>query len=113
MSPILPRLWPLVFVLAALPAYAQPANRPPPKIDFRTALGIDADTAQALDQVLREQHQKREALHAEHEAARAKMDALRAETDKKLAALLSAAQIRKLHELRPPRPDRPPPPPPP
>lgn len=108
-----PALAPLVFALALPLAQAQSPDRPPPpKIDFAGALGLDAKTAQAVDKVLREQHEKRRALDIERHAAREKMEALRRETDQKLAAILSADQLKKLHDLmpRPPRPDGPPPP---
>ena len=106
-------LTPLVFALALPLAQAQAPDRPPPpKIDFASELGIDAKKAQAVDKVLREQHEKRRALDYERHAAHEKMEALRRETDQKLAAILSADQLKILRELlpRPPRPDGPPPP---
>jgi hypothetical protein len=108
-----PALVPLVFAFTLPHAQAQsPDHPPPPKIDFANALGIDAKKAQAVDKVLREQHEKRRALDIERHAAREKKEALRRETDRKLAAILSADQLKKLHELmpRPPHPDGPPPP---
>lgn len=115
-NPVLRKLWsalPLVFALALPLARAQAPDRPPPlKIDFASALGIDTKKAQAVDKVLREQHEKRRSLDIERHAAHEKMEGLRRETDQKLAAILSPDQLKKLHDLmpRPPRPDGPPPP---
>lgn len=77
-------------------------ERPAPrKIDFVKELGVDAKTAQALDNVLREHHEKRMALHREGGDMRSKHEALRKSMDEKLAKLLNKQQLAKLHQLMP------------
>ena len=92
-------------------ANPQKPDGPPPRIDFAGALQIDAKTAQAVDQILREQHEKRKALGLDHETIKAKLDALRQETDEKLSKVLTLEQRTKLHQVqpKPPRPDDRPP----
>lgn len=73
----------LIFLFACGSAAAQQGN-PPPRIDVATVTGANAATAQAVDRILREHHDK--------------MEALRNDTDGKLSKLLTPAQLDKLHE---------------
>ena len=106
----------LAFVVAIATSssvFANPQKQdgPPPRIDFASALQIDAKTAQAVEQILREQHEKRVAMGIDHETVKAKLDTLRQETDQKLSRILTVEQRAKLHQLlpKPPRPDERPP----
>ena len=69
----------------------------PPRMDVAKSLGVDAKTAKTVEQILREDHEKH--------------DAVRNETNQKLAKVLSREQLEKLHQMmpRPPRGDGPPP----
>ena len=69
----------------------------PPRLDVAKSLGVDARTAKAVEQILREEREKHMAL--------------RNETEQKLSKVLSREQIEKLHQMmpRPPRGDAPPP----
>lgn len=78
----------------------QPPGGPggePPRMDVTKSLGVDAKTAKAVEQILREDREKH--------------DAVRNETNQKLAKVLSREQIEKLRQMmpRPPRGDAPPP----
>lgn len=68
----------------------------PPRMDVTKTLGVDAKTAKTVEQILREDREKH--------------DAVRNETNQKLAKVLSREQIEKLHQMmpRPPRGDGPP-----
>lgn len=94
-------LWLSLALTASAMAQAQVRAGPPAKIDFSSALAIDAKTAQAVDQVLREQHEKRAALGIDRQTVRAKEETLHAETEQKLAQLLNSEQLEKLHRLMP------------
>ena len=66
----------------------------PPRIDVAAVTGADAKTSQSVEQVLRDQHDK--------------IDAIRRDADARLAKLLTPAQLDKLHEaMRKNRPDGP------
>ncbi|HEX7645684.1 MAG TPA: hypothetical protein VF472_26060 [Burkholderiaceae bacterium] len=87
----------IVFALffASASCLAQQGQMPPPRIDVAAITGADAKTAQAVERVLREQHEK--------------IDAIRRDTDIQLGKLLSSAQLDKLHEaMRKNRPEGPP-----
>lgn len=96
-------------------AHAQQRGAPPdgrpPRIDFASALALDPTTAQAVGQVLHEQHEKHRTLGLDAETVRSRHEAIRQETDEKLAKLLTAGQLEKLHQLlpKPPGGDRHPP----
>lgn len=68
----------------------------PPRMDVAKSLGVDTKTAKAVEQILREDREKH--------------DAVRNETHQKLSKVLSREQIEKLHQMmpRPPRGDAPP-----
>jgi len=70
-----------------------PGRVPHPPMDVAAALGIDADRAAQVQQILR----------ASREKMRAAMDAIRSETDQQLAAILSPEEIKRLHEATKPR----------
>ena len=94
----------------ALPlAYSQGPDGPPQRIDFAGALGLDATTASAFEQVMRAQHARRKELGIDRETLQVKHELLRQETDQKLAKLLTPQQLKKFHELRqkPPGHERP------
>ncbi len=103
--------WVMPLILALTIPLVQAAGNQqggrPPKIDVASALSVDAKTAQAVEQVLEEQHAKHRALQGDREAMHAKHEALRTETDQKLAKYLTKEQIEKLHQLmpKPPRPE--------
>lgn len=66
----------------------------PPRIDVAAVTGADTKTAQAAERLLRDQHDK--------------IEAIRQDTDTQLAKLLTPAQFDKLHEaMRKNRPDGP------
>ncbi len=71
------------------------------KPDLVALLGVDQQTAGAVDQVLQQTRQKHMALA---QNMRKEHDALREQTDARLAQLLSSAQLEKLHENLPPPP---------
>ncbi|MBI1890437.1 MAG: hypothetical protein HYS18_07320 [Burkholderiales bacterium] len=62
----------------------------PPRPDLASALGADAKTAQAVEQVMRDHREK--------------MEDLRKQTDMKLSKLLTEEQLRKLHQMHSRRP---------
>ena len=78
--------------IASLSAMAQQGAAPPPRIDVAAVTGADAKTATAVERVMRDHHDK--------------MEALRQETDAQLAKLLNPAQLEKLHQAM--RKNRPP-----
>ena len=84
----------LAFTFASASCLAQQGQMPP-RVDVAAVTGADAKTAQAVEKLLREQHEK--------------IDAIRRDTDTQLGKLLSPAQLDKLHEaMRKNRPDGPP-----
>jgi|GEM_PF-4353720 Spy/CpxP family protein refolding chaperone len=70
-------------LLAAASCMAQQGPMPP-RLDVAAVTGADAKTAQAAEKLLRDQHDK--------------IEAIRADTDTQLAKLLTPAQLDKLHE---------------
>ena len=106
----------------AAPQAVIPGNNPPPpprndgaqgqchQSDLAQALGINQQTAQAVQQILEQQRLKRQALDNEQEKIRAKHHAMRVEMEQKLAKMLTPTQIAQLFQLLP-RPPRPAPPP--
>ncbi|HEX8955597.1 MAG TPA: hypothetical protein VF798_04955 [Burkholderiaceae bacterium] len=87
----------IVFALlfASASCLAQPSQMPPPRVDVAAVTGADAKTAQAVERLLREQHEK--------------IDAIRRDTDTQLGKLLSPAQLERLHEaMRKNHPEGPP-----
>ncbi|HEX7647156.1 MAG TPA: hypothetical protein VF450_07090 [Noviherbaspirillum sp.] len=77
----------------------QPPGGPggePPRMEFAKSLGLDAKTAKAVEQIMREDREKHMAV--------------RRETDQKLTKVLSREQLDKLHQMmpHPPRGDAPP-----
>lgn len=87
----------IVFALlfASASCLAQQGQMPPPRVDVAAVTGADAKTAQAVERLLREQHDK--------------IDAIRRDTDTQLGKLLTSAQLDKLHEaMRKNRPEGPP-----
>jgi hypothetical protein len=100
----------LVTVLPFAQSQAQPQGQAPdgrpPRIDFASVLSLDARTAQAFEQVMREHREKRRALDIDLEAMHARQEALRQETDQKLAKILTPEQLKKFNQLRPQPPHR-------
>ena len=86
-----PALCALLFISASCLAQ----QGPPPRLDVAAVTGADAKTAQAVERLLHDQHDK--------------IDAIRRDTDTQLGKLLTPAQLDKLHEaMRKNRPDGPP-----
>ncbi len=84
--------------------------------DVAKLLNIDANRAEKVQAILRASHEQRMALRdktdggqqGDRSAMREKMRALRDDTHKKLAAVLSADELKKLEASMPPPPPRPP-----
>ena len=106
------------FAILSTVALAQMPPRPdgpPARIDVAKVLGIDAARAQQVEAILKSAHDKRMALREQmgagkdetsRDAMHARMRAIREDTDRQLSAVLSAEELKKLHDAMP-RPARP------
>lgn len=85
----------LLFISISSSAQQGPQQSPPPRIDVAAVTGADAKTAQAVERLMRDQHDK--------------IEAIRRDTDTRLGKLLTPAQLDKLHDaMRKNRPEGPP-----
>lgn len=104
-------------LLVSALAMAQPAGPggPPPPMDIAKVLNLDAARAAQVEAVMKAARDQREALRAEMQAATTdearlavmkKMRAIQEDIKARMAAILTADELKKLEESRPKRPHR-------